>query len=146
MTATSSPWKWPPRLRFLLWRWKRHHSELDIPWQDFAEFDLFPSAEVVLKEFFGLRLPPLGGGRVEINPVLLIGMREHLDELAAARGISFFPLGEIDGGDAFILIDEAGRLYSWFGPLLQMGERFDDGLKRVVHGKKFRGVTYSGVT
>ncbi len=146
MKTESSPWKWSLLLRFHLWLAKRRRRlVLEIPWQDFAEFELFPAAEVVIKEFFGLRLPALGGGSVEINPVLAVGLKDHMDELSASHGVAFFPLGEIDGGDAWLLIDEKGRLYSWFGSLLQMGEYFDDGLKRIVHGKRYHGVNYSGV-
>lgn len=118
--------------------------ERPVPWNDLPDLPLFPAAERVLREFFGLTVGSGGPGK-DLGRVCLtfdprpfqVDAREII-AMSARMGSRLYPLGEVDGGHAIFLIDENDHTYMWFDELPTLvAYSFDEALERMLLGKKY---------
>lgn len=129
-------------LRDAGWHENRNlNPALSIP----SQFTPFPRALEVLAEFGGLRFGSCGAGiecatsDVYFEP----NKARHLvSQLRSFEGIlltRLAPLGELDGGHAYLIIDEEGRMYVLSAmslDLLPLASTFSEGLEFLLLGKR----------
>lgn len=103
------------------------------------------AARPVLTEFFGLTVGSVGAGKdcarasVTFNPHDVGEIELELLSLNQKLGKQFYPLGEIDGGHAILLIDELGWIYIWFDELPELiAKEFHAALERLLYGRRSR--------
>lgn len=105
------------------------------------QFDLFPKAEEVLKEFGDLRFGACGAGidfatsDVVIDPGLAIDLKEELDRYEQTVETKLYPLGEVHRGHGYLLIDEQGRTYLLSDKLAPFAPSFSRTLEMLLLGK-----------
>jgi hypothetical protein len=131
-------------LRNAGWREGRDVRELVTHWS--AElapegFRLHAAAERVLLEFGGLRVGSSGTGReratsrLVLDPSLALGehdrLHEYFDEL---RGRDVFPLGEVDGGHAFLAMAEDGEVFLLMDAIYDAWPSFESALPALLLG------------
>src|SRR6185295_15236607 len=96
---------------------------------DLAIYDTFPmkphaAAREVLSEFGGLHIGETGRGidcarsDVDLRPEWTDRSFEGYEELDAAVGSVLYPLGETHRQNAYLLIDERGRVYEVMDDLM----------------------------
>jgi hypothetical protein len=108
------------------------------------EFSLFSQAQVVFAEFGGLHMGQAGIGidcakcDVEIDPCLGSHLAPHLKRHEQSLKTKLYPLGEVVGGHAYLVIDEQGRTYLYHlgGELAPKAPTFARGLELLLLGKK----------
>jgi SUKH-3 immunity protein of toxin-antitoxin system len=109
-------------LRSAGWQPGRRVPELVTKWrlalESGSRFTLHQAAESVLIEFGGLRIERVGTGvevsslRVDLDPAVALGEDDRLlDYFPELHNRSVFPLGEVEGGHAFLGIDLTGVTY-----------------------------------
>ena len=115
-----------------------------VPWKDLPDIPLFPAAERVLVELFGLTVGSNGPGkdcgrsRLTFDPRLLRVNVPEVVALSTQMGVRLYPLGEVDDDDALLLIDENDHTYMWFDELPTLvAYSFDEALERMLLGKKY---------
>jgi len=115
-----------------------------------SAFPLFPAAARVLAKFGHLRIGRQGPGlelaqsTVQIDP-MLGGYSE--DEFAEAETLihsALYPLGEIDGGYAFLAIDQQGRIFIVRDIFRYVDASFDAALDRLLTGRRILPVDEQG--
>lgn len=107
-----------------------------------SDFDIFPAALQVLREFGMLRVGGAGVGTdrarstLDLNPSLAEGEFDRFEPFEDRIGDKLYPLGEVDGGYGFLAIDTQGRVF-WVMDFIQfVAERFDEALEVLLLGKK----------
>lgn len=82
-----------------------------------SESNLFQFAKEVLSEFGGLRIGASGEGidcaksEIIIDPKYLTYFNSELKEFESILQTRLVPVGELDGGHGYLVIDEEGRTY-----------------------------------
>jgi hypothetical protein len=105
------------------------------------EYSLFEKAELVLREFGGLKIGVNGRGRecatskIEFDPELGTGLAEATG-LTNDDGKKIYLLGEVDDGHAYLIIDEDGAVYFYFGEYVCIDTNMDGALVRMMLGLK----------
>jgi hypothetical protein len=117
----------------LVARWR---SELEV-----EGFVLHRAAEAVLLEYGGLRIGSSGPGvecaraDVRVNPSLCIGERDRFDEyFPELQGRELFPLGEVEGGHAFLGITPTGEVYALMDEVYARWPSFETALRSLLIG------------
>lgn len=107
-----------------------------------ADFEIFPAALQVLKEFGMLRVGTGGTGidrarsTLYLNPRLADGESDRFEPFESQIGDRLYPLGEVDGGYGFLAIDRRGRVF-WIMDFVQfVAEKFDESLEVLLLGKR----------
>lgn len=104
-------------------------------------YTLFEKAEQALREFAGVKAGVSGPGRdcaasdVGFRPELGKGLAE-VTGLATESGRKIYPLGIIDSGHAYFLIDEDGAVYMYFDELESIAPSLDQALIDLLLGQK----------
>jgi len=117
--------------------------ELDRP----DGFQVFAAAERVLTEFGGLHIRAMGPGveaarmSIEVDPTLAFGEEDRFEACAMRLNRRLYPLGEVEGGHAFVAIAEDGRVYLLMDEPLAVVGSFDEALAALVEGRRWREVT-----
>jgi len=148
---TQSSRGWSPTTVALLqhagWRPGRDVSDTIIfP----SAFPLFPAAARVLAEFGHLRIGRQGPGlelaqsTVQIDPMLAWGEDDRFADAQAAIRSDLYPLGEIDGGHAFLAIDQQGRIFIVGDIFHYVDASFDAALDRLLTGRRTLPVDEQG--
>ncbi len=107
-----------------------------------ARFSIFPTAETFLLEFGGLRIDQDGPGiscartPFHLNPLLALGEYEYFEDYARQVESTFYPLGEMDGGDSFLAIDCSGRVFGIKNILSIIGLNIEDALANLILGER----------
>jgi hypothetical protein len=128
-------------LKWLLSRsgWKENR-QIDVPWNDFDEFECFPLAKEALGKYYGLNINGKGlygrGGvcDIHIDPSVAKGMGLEINRLKQKFSAVYFPLGETHEGRCILLLREAGDVYLW-GDMARpyfLGKSFEDALLRLL--------------
>ena len=113
-------------------------------------FRLTPVATRVLAEFGNLRIGRQDRGLevaqrvVEINPMLAFGENEYFAEAEAVLHCALCPVGDINGGQAFLALDDQERTFIVGDLLLYLGAPFDEALDRLLTGRRARPVDAHG--
>lgn len=107
---------------------------------------MFPAARAALLEFGGLVLRPDGvagreGGRVSVvlDPTLGAGMGECFRTFSTVVHGAVFPLGEVGDGHAILVVSQRGHTYLVMDAIREVAPTVDDGLERLVLGKRLTG-------
>jgi hypothetical protein len=114
--------------------------ELSIPQE--LENDLFPAAQRILNEFYGLHIGDCGVGvnaatsDVVINPHLVSHVIQELRELGAKQNQRFFPLGEFHNHHWTLVVDDRGRIYLFNDELVRYAPSFERSLELLLLGKR----------
>ena len=114
------------------------------PWRD-SLLQPFPAARVVLAEFGGLQFGVVGDGvdfarsDVDLRPSWPDRQFTGYHDLNRIVGEALYPLGEIDRGNADLLIDESGRVYIVMDKLQFIAPTFRDALEALLLGKRWSG-------
>ena len=103
--------------------------------------EMFPSAEIALLEFGGLKFDEQGPGVTcsrepfELDPTLAIYESDRFDDFVAVLDTKLFPLGEAEGGLCFVVIGENGRVYLLMQDVMLVGLNVEDGLESLLVGR-----------
>jgi len=114
--------------------WRRDLAETDA-------FQMFPAAEVALKEFGGINVRGDGPGiecargSVELDPELAQGERERFERFRDIVGQDIFPLGEAHDGHAFLAIDRIGRVLLIGDEVQFVGSNIQSALDAILTGR-----------
>jgi len=129
-------------LREAGWYEERHVTHtLTLP----PEFSVFPRAREVLDEFWGLHFGSPGPGvdcaknDVKIDPRLASHLASRLQGYGKVLQTRLFPLGEVHGGHAYVIIDEQGRMYvlsAMSDQFFPLAPNFSRCLELVLLGKR----------
>jgi hypothetical protein len=115
-----------------------------------SDFGLFDAAASVLDEFGGLHIGVAGPGIDNQKSVLQIDAMkgefadERFSEFAVVIRSKLYPLGEIDGENFYLAIDEQGRVFLLMDDLWFAGNNFDEALELLLSGRKVYYVDESG--
>lgn len=111
------------------------------------DFD-FPELVLdILAEFGNLKVGSNGkgisGGRstIDFRPILLQGENDEAGRFiyfSRITGITFYPLGEIDGGHGFLAVDIIGRVFVLSSWITLHGETFKEGLNSLLIGIQWK--------
>ena len=102
------------------WFPNRNVPELVLKWktelQRTDSKEMFTEAEKILLEFGGLRIKEKANIRdskanLDLNPSLLIGEGDRLEEFEKRLVTSLYPLGEAEGGHLFLAVSQNGKVY-----------------------------------
>jgi hypothetical protein len=105
-------------------------------------FVMSHAAARVLAEFGGLRAEARGPGiecargSFDLNPLLAEGEEDRFAAFAAFVEGPMFPLGELDGGHAFLGIDTTGAVFLVEGWLARLGDDIYAALDATLEGRK----------
>lgn len=131
------------RLQELGWHPDRSVSDDVERWKrELAEFAIFDVAETVLTEFGGLECKEQGPGieaarsKFSLDPTLALGEGDRFDDFEKEIDRRLYPLGEVDGGHAFLAIADDGRIYAMEQALWHVGDDIWDALDRLMRGRK----------
>jgi hypothetical protein len=115
--------------------WRRQLAEGD-------NFQMFPAAEVALREFGGICVRSEGPGiecargSVDLDPELARGERQRFERFKGVIGQDTFPLGEAYDGHAFLVIDRLGRVLLIGEGVHLLGENIRKALDAVLTGRQ----------
>jgi len=104
------------------------------------DFEVFSAALEVLKEFGLLRFGKRGAGiecaRSVINcdPMLAVGESDRFSEYSEWLQSQLYPLGEVDDGHYFLVIDEMGRTFLLMNDLKLVHITFDGAIENLLKG------------
>jgi hypothetical protein len=104
-------------------------------------FEPFEAALRVVREYGGLCVKASGPGvnfakmSFEVDPTLAAGEEDRFADFERDLGVQLFPLGEIDGGHAFLAIADDGRTFSLMGALDFLGQTFEDAVEGMIQGR-----------
>lgn len=102
----------------------------------------FPSARAIVREFGGLHFGSSGRGidmaksDIHIDPSLGVHLVKDLARLGKPIGEKLYPLGEVYSGNAYLVVDESGRIYVYYDDLTPIAPSFDLALHVLLLGKK----------
>src|SRR5262245_49162644 len=101
-------------------------------------FQMFETARRALAQYGGLTLSAEGAGHefakasFVVDPMLALGEEERFARAAAELRAPLYPLGEIHGGNAFLAIDDQGRVYVLMDTAVLAGTSIHDALKALL--------------
>ena len=117
-----------------------------------GRFILHPAAERVLLEYGGLAIDVDGPGRdvarspLRLDPTLADGEEDRLlDRFPRLHGRSFFPLGEVAGGHAFLAVDRTGVIVELMDTIYAEWPSFAAALPALLLGWRVAGINEAAV-
>lgn len=114
------------------------------------KFELFHAAARVLDEFAGLHVGETGPGidNAKLSFYIDAMKGEFADErflpFAASINSKLYPLGEVDGDNFYLAIDEKGRVFLAMDDLWFAGHDFEEALETLLSGRKLCYVDEGG--
>lgn len=105
-----------------------------------VDFDLFPLAETILREFGGLRIGRVGSGvdfarsDVRIYPMAGAGFKEEVSECPELPAGLCYPLGDFHREHGLLFIFENGEIYYLFDGMTWLADSFDAALVALLLG------------
>ena len=104
-------------------------------------FSVVPGLESALAHFGGVTVQPEGPGievgrmSIEFDARLALGEADRFSEFEEAMGISLSPLGEVEGGMAFLALGSDGGLYFLFQDAWRAGQSLEQGIDAIITGR-----------
>lgn len=111
-------------------------------------FELFQAAREALSEFGGLEVAVSGPGidfakgSFRIDPTLALGEEERFAQHASALGSRLYPLGEAYDGNAFLAIDEQGRVYLLMDEIHWGANSMTEAMESLILGQRPPGKSH----
>lgn len=111
---------------------------ISLPW----DFEIFPVAESVLREFGGLKIGSVGTGLntarsdVEILPDSGAGMAESFPYISGLPDGRLYPIGMFHHKHCIMFILETGEMYYYFDEMFWLDQSFDSALSNLLLGIK----------
>ena len=106
-------------------------------------FELSDAARRVLSGFGGLRFQkrtregidfsPLS---FDLNPLLATGERDRIIAYEESLGHPLYPLGEVEGGHAFIVMDDEGAVYLIMDKCTKVADDIYMALQSLIEGRR----------
>jgi hypothetical protein len=106
-------------------------------------YTLFPEAGKVLSEFGGLRIGECHQGKecatsdIEIDPSIGEGLEDIFKAYEIEFDIKLLPIGQFHRQQAYLVMDNLGRVYGYFDELDPLAVNFDQALEVLLQGLKF---------
>lgn len=106
-------------------------------------FQIFPAAEIALREFGGLRINPSGPGLdhgpspLIIDASLAVAEEELFQSWSETLHTKLYPLGEAGPVAEFLAIDEHGRVLLLSFDALLVGQTIEEALDHLIRGINF---------
>lgn len=130
------------------WRSADDRSGLIAQWEETLreEFVLFPAARRVLEQFGGIEVRQTGPGEecakssFRVDPSLAWGEGDRFQMFSQKLGTVLYPLGDIDGGHAFLAVGDNGQVFALMDVVSLVGASITDALERLVRGRRFTHV------
>ncbi len=100
--------------------------------------EMFPEAEKILLEFGGLKIKTPTNKDIpkyDLNPLLVIGENDRFEAFEEILKAKLYPLGEADGGHAFLAVSEDGKIYLLMMNLFFVADNFDETLEIMASRK-----------
>jgi hypothetical protein len=110
-----------------------------------SQLNLFPAAQCILAEFGGLCFGSSGAGiecaksKLQIDSFIEIWTVPELQKFACLLKTELIPIGELDDGDEYLIVDEKGRIYVQSLVSLELvpiASTFSQCLELILLGKK----------
>lgn len=138
---------WPPPdvdavLRKAGWTPDRWHPLSEDEWvrRVGPGFTWSPAAHDALARFAGIRVEQSGPGvaaargTFEFRPEAALGEDDRFEWFRPIIHTGLFPLGEMDGGHAFLAVARDGRVYALMDEAWRVGETIEDEITALVRG------------
>jgi len=119
--------------------------EVELPSELPGDYEIFPRAADVLREFGGLHIGTAGPGQecatsdLAVTPKAADGLSEYTGR-TTSDGAKLYPIGEFSNGHATLLIDHRGQVYMYFDVLEPFADSFDQALCQLLLGLRRTGV------
>jgi hypothetical protein len=134
------------RLRAAGWHPERRETAKVEAWRIALEspegFCMSAAARAALEELGGLRAAARGPGlecargSFVLDPELAWGEEDRFGGFSRPLAGGMFPLGEVDGGHAFLGIDEAGVVYTVGDGISRLGDSVYAALDSILQGRQ----------
>ncbi|AMV22363.1 hypothetical protein VT03_31000 [Planctomyces sp. SH-PL14] len=123
--------------------WSEHRY---VPLYDFIKNSpiLFPLARSILIQFDGLQIGTSGAGvdcaasDIKFDSWPVYDSASEMEELCAANGKLFCPLGYCHCDHGLVVIDEEGKVFTFYDSLRLMGSSFEEGIQNILDGRSPR--------
>lgn len=105
-------------------------------------FEMFPSAERVLREFGGLKFEDQGPGETcarepfRVDPTLAAYEEELFSHFSTLVNTRLYPLGDVDNGHNYLAIGENDHVYLLMNDIQLLGNDIDEALENLIIGRK----------
>ena len=140
-------------LRQAGWYPGRQVPDLVASWKDnkmLSGFEMFPTAEMVLKEFGGLKIDEKGPGETcaretfEVNPTLAGYEEDFFRDFSTLLNTRLYPLGEVANGHCYWAIGENSQIYLLMFDIRLLGKNIDEAFENLIIGRKAIEVRLDG--